>query len=58
MDNFLHLLLKLHFFFSFGISERKDEETGTISGYSIPVCLWKKDAEPNKKELNFFNIVN
>ena len=44
--------------FSFGISERKDQETNKISGYSIPVCLWKKDAEPNQKELNFFNIVN
>ena len=44
--------------FSFGISERKDQETNKISGYSIPVCLWKKDAEPNQKETNFLNIVN
>ena len=44
--------------FSFGISERKDQETNKTSGYSIPVCLWKKDAEPNKKETNFFNILN
>ena len=44
--------------FSFGISERKDQETNKISGYSIPVCLWKKDAEPNKKETNFLNIIN
>ena len=43
--------------FSFGISERKDQETNKINGYSIPVCLWKKDAEPNKKETNFLNIV-
>ena len=42
----------------FGISERKDQETNKISGYSIPVCLWKKDVEPNQKETNFFNIVN
>ena len=46
------------FLFSFGISERKDEETNNISGYSISVCLWKKNAEPNKKERNFFNIIN
>ena len=46
------------FLFSFGISERKDQETNKISGYSIPVWLWKKDAEPNKKETNFFNIIN
>ena len=44
--------------FSFGISERKDQETNKISGYSIPVCLWKKDAEPNQKESNFLNILN
>ena len=46
------------FLFSFGISERKDQETNKISGCSIPVCLWKKDAEPNQKETNFFNIIN
>ena len=52
------LLVETPFSFSFGIKERKDEETNKISGYSIPVCLWKKDAEPNQKETNFFNIVN
>ena len=43
--------------FSFGISERKDQETNKINGYSIPVCLWRKDVEPNKKETNFLNII-
>ena len=43
--------------FSFGISERKDQETNKINGYSIPVCLWKKDAEPKQKETNFLNII-
>ena len=52
------LLVETPFLFSFGINERKDEETNKISGYTIPVCLWKKNAEPNKKERNFFNIVN
>ena len=55
---FSQLVVETPFLFSFGISERKDEETKKISGYSIPVCLWKKDAEPNQKELNFFNIFN
>ena len=55
---FSPLVVETPFLFSFGISERKDQETNKISGYSIPVCLWKKDAEPNQKELNFFNIVN
>ena len=52
------LVVETPFLFSFGKSERKDQETNKISGYSIPVCLWKKDAEPNQKETNFFNIVN
>ena len=51
------LVVETPFLFSFGISERKDQETNKISGYSIPVCLWKKDAEPNKKETNFHNII-
>ena len=58
MEKQLHLLLKLHFCFLLDISERKDQETNKISGYSIPVCLWKKDAEPNQKETNFLNIIN
>ena len=33
------------FLFSFGISERKDQETNKVSGYSIPVYLWKKDVD-------------
>ena len=40
------LVVETPFLFSFG------------TGYSIPVCLWKKDAEPNQKETNFFNIIN
>ena len=52
------LVVETPFLFSFGIIERKDQETNKISGYSIPVCLWKKDAEANKKKTNFFNIIN
>ena len=51
------LVVATPFLFSFGISERKDQETNKINGYSIPVCLWKKDAEPNQKEANFLNII-
>ena len=52
------LVVETPFLFSFGISERKDQETNKVTGYSIPVCLWKKDAEPNHKETNFLNIIN
>ena len=51
------LVVATPFLFSFGISERKDQETNKINGYSIPVCLWKKDSEPNQKETNFLNII-
>ena len=51
------LVVATPFSFSFGISERKDQETNKINGYSIPVCLWKKDAEPYQKETNFLNII-
>ena len=51
------LVVETPFLFSFGISERKDQETNKINRYSIPVCLWKKGAEPNKKESNFLNII-
>ena len=50
---FTPLVVETPFLFSFGISERKDQETNKISGYSIPVCLWKKDAEPNQKKQTF-----
>ena len=39
--------------FSFGVSEKKNQETGKLVGYSIPVCLWSKDSEPNAKEKAF-----
>ena len=51
------LVVETPFLFSFGISERKDQETNKLNGYSIPVCLWKKDAKPNQKESNFLNII-
>ena len=51
------LVVETPFLFSFGISERKDQETNKVNGYSIPVCLWKKESEPNQKETNFLNII-
>ena len=52
------LVVETPFLLSFGINERKDQETNKVNGYSIPLCLWKKDAEPNQKETNFLNIIN
>ena len=52
------LVVETPFLFSFGVSKRKNQETGELNGYSIPVCLWKKDEKPNQEEQNFFNLLN
>ena len=44
--------------FSFGVNEKKNQETNKLVGYSIPVCLWAKDSEPNNKEKAFFDVIN
>ena len=49
------LVIETPLLFSFGVSEKKNQETGKLVGYSIPVCLWSKDSEPNEKEKAFFS---
>ena len=44
--------------FSFGVNEKKKQETGKLVGYSLPVCLWSKDLSPNAKEKEFFDVIN
>ena len=44
--------------FSFGVSENKDQKTGKLNGYSVPICLWERDGVPNQKELSFFEVIN
>ena len=44
--------------FSFGLSEKKNQETKNLVGYSIPVCLWGRDSVPDQKELAFFETLN
>ena len=34
------LVIESPFLFSFGVIERKNQETGKLAGYSIPICLW------------------
>ena len=41
-----------------GVSERKNQETNQLNGYSIPVCLWKKDEKPNQEEKDFYDALN
>ena len=53
------LVIETPVLFSFGVSEKKNQETNKLVGYSIPVCLWgKADSEPNAKEKAFFDTLN
>ena len=52
------LVIETPFLFSFGVSEKKNQETKKLIGYSIPVCLWAKDSEPNSKEKAFLDVIN
>ena len=52
------LVIESPVLFSFGVNEKKNQETGKLAGYSIPVCLWSKDSAPNTKELSFFETLN
>ena len=37
---------------------KKNQETGKLVGYSLPVCLWSKDSSPNAKEKAFLDVIN
>ena len=37
---------------------KKKQETNQLIGYSLPICLWAKDSEPNPKEKAFFEAIN
>ena len=52
------LVVETPFLFSFGVNEKKNQETNKLVGYSIPVCLWARDSEPNTKEKAFFDAIN
>ena len=50
------LVVETPFLFSFGVNEKKDQNTNKLIGYSIPVCLWEKDSSPNLKEEQFYQF--
>ena len=52
------LVLESPVLFSFGVSEKKNQETNKLVGYSIPVCLWSRDSVANNKEKAFFDVIN
>ena len=51
------LIIETPLLFSFGVNEKKNQETGKLVGYSIPICLWAKDSEPNPKEKHFLKLL-
>ena len=51
------LIIETPFLFSFGVNEKKDQNTNKLVGYSIPVCLWEKDSSPNLKEEQFYRFL-
>ena len=57
-DKISPLVLETPFLFSFRLSERKNQETNQLNGYSIPVCLSKKDTNPNQEEKDFYKALN
>ena len=52
------LIIETPLLFSFGVNEKKNQETNKLVGYSMPVCLWAKDSKPNTKEKAFFDAIN
>ena len=52
------LVIETPLLFSFGVSEKKNQERNKLVGKSMPVCLWANDSEPNTKEKAFFDAIN
>ena len=52
------LILETPFLFSFGLSKNLDKNTGKTNGFTIPICLWKRDSKPSDREKEFYDVVN
>lgn len=49
------LVVETPFLFRFSVNEIKNQATDQLTGYSIPVCLWQTDENPNQHEKAFFD---
>ena len=47
------LVIETPLLFSFGVSEKKNQETGKLVGYSIPVCLWSNIVNQMQRKKHF-----
>ena len=52
------LVIETPLLFCFGVNEKKNQETNELIGYSIPICLWAKDSEPDTQEKAFCEARN
>ena len=50
-------VIETPFLFSFGVTERLNQETNQLTGSSIPICLWDKESQPNENEKAFFEAI-
>lgn len=50
------IVIETPFLFSFGVNEKKSQETDKLVGYSIPVCLWERDRVPSEPEREFYEF--
>ena len=51
------LIIETPLLFSFGVNEKMNQEIGKLIGYSIPICLWSNDSEPNSQEKEFYDFI-
>lgn len=55
------LIMSTSRLFSFGVSENTSVESGAVNGYTLPLCLWTKDAPTDEEKAwttTFNNIVD
>ena len=52
------LIIEKPLLFSFGVNEKRSQETNKLVGYSIPVCLWSKDSDPDPQERDFYDFIS
>ena len=52
------LIIETPLLFSFVVNEKKNQETKKLIGYSILICLWAQESEPNPKDKEFYEAIN
>ena len=55
------LIIPTERLYSFGISTNTSQETGKVTGYTLPLCLWNRDNPTEKEKIwveTFDNIVD